>query len=323
MVVVHRVAILVLASAGCALHAETIAGIPTKRPASTGDHCGSVPTTGRGTFQHTSTSIAAKLGSPRHRGIDLIAAESDQTQTIAGKLAYTAADKDAKHERVALFACLGHTWHSLGETRTDRGGRFTVTLSGDQRLPAGVRDLYGIVPADGSGFAFLAYVAKPSESVLVTDIDGTITASEKAVFNTVLFGDDIGHRIGAPQAFAHSGRVVVYLSSRGDQLTGMTRAWLHAHGFPPGPIRHARAAAVAPGPKTVRFKADVLRGLGVPIHAAIGNRSTDVDAYREAGIAADRIFVKLPDFEVELAEDVAAKRAIPFVDYASLAPRLR
>ena len=46
----------------------------------------------------------------------------------------------------------------------------------------------------------------------------------------------------------------------------------------------------------------MLRKLGVPVHAAIGNRATDVAAYREAGIPADRIFMKLPGFDDELAE---------------------
>lgn len=317
---------LVLACAGCALNAETIAELAAPRPPSLGDHCASPPTPSGATpsgFAHTSTSIAARVGGPRHRGIDLIAAETDQTQVIAGKLAYSAADKDARDERVELFACVGRAWRSLGQARTDRGGRFTVTLSGDRRLPPGMRDLYGIVPADHSAFTFLAYVAKAGDSVIVTDIDGTITASENAVFNTVLFGDDIGHRLGAPQAFAASGRVIVYLSSRGDQLTSMTRHWLEVHGFPPGPIRHAQAAATKPGPKTIAFKADELRKLGLPIHAAIGNRATDVAAYREVGVPADRIFMKLPGFEDELATDLGAKRAIGFGDFASIAPRLR
>lgn len=317
---------LVLACAGCALNAETVAKLGAPRPPSLGDHCASPPTLTTGEvdgFRYRSTGFAATLGGPRHRGIDLIAAETDQIQVIGGKLAYSAADKDAAHERVEVFACVAGGWRSLGDARTDRGGRFTVTLSGDRRLPAGIRDLYGIVAADRSGFPFLAYVAKAGESVIVTDIDGTITGSENAILNTVLFGDDIAHRTGAPQAFAQSGRVVVYLSSRGDQLTGVTRAWLDRHGFPPGPIRHARSSITKPGPKTVRFKAEALRGLGVPIHAAIGNRATDVAAYQQAGIPADRIFMKLPGFDDELAADLTAKRAIGFSDYTSLGPRLR
>ncbi len=316
---------LVLACAGCALNAETIAELGAPRPPSSGDHCASPPTPSLATttgFRHASTSIAARVGGPRHRGIDLIAAETDQVQTLAGKLAYSAADKDAEDERVELFACVANSWRSVGVTRTDRGGRFTVTLSGDQRLPPGLRDLYGFVPADASAFTFLAYVAKAGDAVIVTDIDGTITASENAVFNTVLFGDDIGHRLGAPKAFVDAGRVIVYLSSRGDQLTSVTRGWLEAHGFPRGPIRHAQSSVTKPGPKTVAFKADVLRKLGVPVYAAIGNRATDVAAYRAAGIPADRIFMK-QGFDDELADDLRAKRAIGFGDFASIASLLR
>jgi len=319
------VAILVLALAGCALNAETVAQVTATRPPAVDPRCTAPPdAAGSATgFHRSSTALAARFGSPRHRGIDLIAAESDPIQTISGKLAYGAADADAEHEPVEIYACVDGAWQGVGATRTDRGGRFTVTLSGSQRLPPGLRALYGIVPADRSGFSFLAYVAKPGEAVIVTDLDGTVTASENAVFNTFLFGDDIGHRIGAPEALAASGRVVVYLSSRGDQLTGLTRRWLDAHGFPPGPIRHATTAMVKPGPKTVRFKADAIKSFGVPIWAGIGNRASDVEAYRAAGVKAERIFVKLPDFEDELAGELAAGRAIGFRDYASIAARLR
>lgn len=318
-----RVIALVPALAGCALHADTVAEASAPVATAAGDHCASPPTAKGGKFRHRGTRLAAKLGDPRHRGIDLIAVETDQFQTIAGKLAYTATDNDAEDEDVELFACVAGDWKSLGTARTDRGGRFTLSLSGDRRLPRGMRDLYGVVPGDRSGFRFLAYVARPGESVIVTDIDGTITASEKAVFNTVLFGEDIGHRAAAPQALARSGRVVIYLSSRGDQLTGLTRTWLREHGFPVGPIRHARSLVVKPGPKTIAFKADELRALPLPIHAAIGNRATDVAAYRAAGIPAERIFVKLPEFESELAADLAARRAVGFTDYGALLAHLR
>jgi phosphatidate phosphatase PAH1 len=321
--VVHRVIVWVLALAGCAFHADTTAEATAPVARSVQDHCASPPVTGGGKFRHTSTRAFAKLGDPRHRGTDLIAVETDQFQTIAGKLAYTAADKDAKDEDVELFACIDADWKSLGTTRTDRGGRFTLSLSGDQRLPPGLRDLYGFVPGDRSGFRFLSYVARTGDSVIVADIDGTLTASEKAVFNTVLFGEDIGHRANAPQTLAGSGRVVIYLSSRGDQLTGLTRTWLREHGFPVGPIRHAPSLVVKPGAKTIAFKATELRALPMPIHAAIGNRATDVAAYHAAGIPADRIFVKLPEFESELAHDLGTKRAIGFTDYGSLIARLR
>jgi phosphatidate phosphatase PAH1 len=272
-------------------------------------------------FRRASNRLAMAIGSPRHRGVDLIAVESDEKQTLGGKLAYGLIDNDIEREEVMLFACVDDEWKSLGTTVTDNHGRFELALTGTQRLPTGMRDLYGYVPGDRTGFRFLAYVAARDESIIVTDIDGTITESETAIFNTVLFGDDIGHRRNAPQVLANSGRVVVYLSSRGDQLTNVTRKWLADHGFPKGPIRHARSLATKPGPKTVAFKAAALRELTVPVFAAIGNRATDVEAYTRAGIPAHKILVKLPGFDTELAGDLAARRAIAFTDYATL--RLR
>lgn len=323
----HRVAIVSLASlsfGGCAYYADSVVEATSAVATSREDHCPNLPALQAGRFVNASTSFAAKVGDPRHRGIDLIAVETDQTQVLGGKLAYTAADKDAKHEEVVLYACVDDDWKSLGATRTDRGGRFTLELTGRDRLPPGIRDLYGFVSGDGSGFRFLAYVAKAGDSVIVTDIDGTITESENAVMGAFLFHEDIGHRRDAPEVLAASGHTVVYLSSRGDQLTGMTRTWLRAHGFPVGPIRHAKKLVTNPGPKTVRFKAEALRDIlqRVPIHAAIGNRATDIAAYREVGIPAERIFIK-QGFEHETADDLAARRAIGFVDYASIAPRLR
>ncbi|MEO8700727.1 MAG: hypothetical protein ABI867_11820 [Kofleriaceae bacterium] len=304
---------------GCALNAE----VPAETATATKSHCASPPRTGRGSFRSIRNRMFARLGDPRHRGIDLIALESDPVQTIAGKLAYTAADKDLGHEDVELYACVDDAWKSLATLRTDKHGRFRTDLAGDARLPPGTRDLFAYVAGDGTGVRFLAYVAKAGESVIVTDIDGTITASENAVLTTVLFGDDIGHRLDAPQVLAGSDHKIVYVSARGDQMSDVTRRWLRTHGFPDGPMRLAPASLLKPGPKTVAFKTAALRSLSVPIHAAIGNKPTDVESYASAGIPASRIFVKLPEFEGALRGDLAARRAIGFTRFAALPALLR
>jgi hypothetical protein len=250
--------------AGCALHAE----VPVESASATatlsgGGACAAPPIAQRGRFRSVRNRVYAKLGEPRHRGIDLIALDTDATQTIAGKLAYSAADKDLAHEDVTLYACVDASWHPLVTVRTDRDGRFSHDLVGPLRLPAGTRDLFASVAGDGTGVRFLASVATAGESVIVTDIDGTITASENAILNTLLFGDDIGHRLDAPRVLASSGHKVVYMSARGDQLSDVTRRWLRGHGFPDGPLRLARKAITSPGPKTVAFKTAALRSAGV------------------------------------------------------------
>ena len=71
-------------------------------------------------------------------------------------------------------------WRSLGTARTDDEGRFSLALTGDARLPVGLRDLYGAV-ADGTGVWFLAFVAPDGARVIVSDIDGTLTSNGERV----------------------------------------------------------------------------------------------------------------------------------------------
>ena len=284
--------------------------------------CTASPAAPRTQFRHTRSRIVAKVGSPRHRGVDLIAVEGDENQTLGGKLAYTKTDKDLEDEDVVVFACLGKRWRSVGATRTDDEGRFELALTSTSRLPVGMTDLYAHVPGDGSGVRFLGFVAAKGESVIVSDVDGTITSSENAVYRA-LFGIDIGHQPGAPEAFAQSGKTVVYVSARGDQLTEITRQWLTAHGFPKGPMRLAKSLATLPGKRTVALKSWTLDSLRVPIAAGIGNRASDIVAYKNAGLTPDRIFINLPEFTKELRAHLAAGEATPFDHYADLRKALR
>jgi len=284
--------------------------------------CTASPSAARTRFRHTRSRIVAKIGSPRHRGVDLIAVEGDENQTLGGKLAYTKTDKDLEDEDVVVFACIAKRWRSVGATRTDDDGRFELTLAGASRLPVGMTELYAHVPGDGSGTRFVGYVAAQGESVIVSDIDGTITSSENAVYRA-LFGIDIAHQPGAPEAYAQSGKTVVYVSARGDQLTELTRQWLTAHGFPPGPMRLAKSMVTLPGKRTVTLKSSTLDSLRVPIAAGVGNRASDIVAYKNVGLTPDRIFINLPEFTKELRAHLAAGEATPFDHYADLRKALR
>jgi hypothetical protein len=307
--------------ASCALNADMAAPVaaPVAAPQSAAP-CAAPPAAPGAGYRHRRNRLYKSLGEPRFRGIDLIAMEGDPVQTLGGKLAYTAADTDVSDEDVDVYACFPEGWQLLERARTGGDGRFELRLTGDARLPAGMRDLYAHVFGDERGVRFLAYVAPPGTTAIASDVDGTLTESEEAIFNTVLFGDDIGHQPHAPRALAAAaaGRPVIYISSRGDQYTEVTRRWLAIHGFPPGPLRLARAAVTQPGPKTVAFKTAVLRGLHVPIAAGIGNRASDIAAYANAGLAPGRILIELPEFQAELRSDLAAGKATAFRDYREI-----
>jgi phosphatidate phosphatase PAH1 len=310
------IAIVAALTTGCAFHAAV--EHPIVDPSSIAAGCGDAPAIARGHFRHFGSKVTTGLGSPRHRGVDLIASTADETQTLGGKFAYGAVDADLEEETIAISACVDHGWRTIGEATTDEHGRFALTLAGDHRLPAGMRDLYATAIGDGTGVRFVAYVAAPGTRVIVSDVDGTLTRSEHAMVSTVLWGSDIGNQPGAPNALAASGYQVIYVTGRGDQYTEVTRRWLALHGFPRGPLRLAPSTTMAAGAPTIEYKAAALVGLHLPIAAAIGNRASDITAYGRAGVAPGRIFIHLPEFTNEVRDPIAQHLATGFTDYGAL-----
>jgi hypothetical protein len=293
---------------------------PTK-PAITDTRCATPPTTSAVGFRHKRSKALSKLGSPSHRGVDLIASEDDTIQHVEGKLAYGKLDKDIDDEDVEVFACVDSSWKSLGVARTDDDGRFEMIL-GDQRLPVGMRDLYAAALGDGTGAYFVGYVAPRATSIVVTDVDGTISWSENSIIKTVIKRTkDIGHRPSAPGALQQLPYPIVYVTARGDAFIDVTRQWLERHGFPRGLLRLSRGAFAKPGSSAVAYKKQVLRGLTVPIAAGIGNRRSDITAYSSIGLAGNQIFIHLPEYAKEVKADLDAGNATGFADYATL-PKL-
>ncbi len=289
--------------------------------------CAEVPDAGpSGSWRHTSSTLVAHLGDPHHRGIDLVAAADDAVQTLGGRLTYGPTDKDLEDEDVDVFACANGTWENLGRATTDDEGRFTLALSDAQRLPVGVHDLYLSVVGDRTGVPFVGLVAPTGTPVVVSDVDGTLTASENAYPTTLALGGDVGVHPSAPQALAAAasrGAQVVYLTARGDRFTQDTRDWLAANGFPKGPLRMPTAIITLPGDETVELKTNLLLSLSAfELSAGVGNRASDITAYTNVGLSPDRIFIKGPEFDDETGSQIAAGMATRFIDYATLVPTL-
>jgi len=285
--------------------------------------CAGVPDAGpTSPWRHLSSHLIEDYGEPHHRGIDLIATPADAAQAITGRITYGGTDKDLEDENVSLFACEGATWRSIGTARTDGEGRFSLTLSGGARLPVGMRDLYVSVDGDRTGAKFLAYVAPAGSSVIASDMDGTLTASENEYPKALAFGGDVAVQDGAPAALmsaAVRGVSIIYITARGDRFTQDTRDWLVAKGFPRGPLVMPTSIITMPGDDTIEFKSSALARLATfSLLAGIGNRATDVAAYTDAGLSADRVFIKLPEFEGELSADLMAGRATSFLEYEVL-----
>lgn len=276
-------------------------------------------------WRHTLNAVVASSGAPHHRGVDLIAATDDATQRLAGKIAYGLTDKDLEDEDVELFACLDARWQRLGAARTDDDGRFSLALTGDARLPAGMRDLYVSVVGDRTGARFVGFVAPRGTKLVVSDVDGTLTGSENAYPLALASGGDVPAQPDAAAALtslAARGYTIAYVTARGDRFTQDTRDWFAAKGFPRGPMRLPPAIVTAPGADTVEMKTSALASLAAfEIAAGIGNRASDITAYTAAGLPPERIFIKLPEFGEELAAPLAAGEAVGFSRYEELRAR--
>jgi phosphatidate phosphatase PAH1 len=287
-------------------------GIPDVR-------CAGTPATGRAhgfrSFRH---AMVTRLARPNHRGFDLIATSTDD-QVLRGKLAYGVVDKSLEHEDVELFACVAGTWQNVGTTRTDDEGHFALRLEGANRLPVGLRDIYGSVVGDRTGVHFLAYIAPSGSPLMVSDVDGTLTASETSFVKAVFLGRSVSPQPGAAEALRlaeASGYQIVYMTARSERFTDATRAWLAANGFPRGPLRLAPSLITKPGAPTVAYKERALKSLTGFDVRALGNRKSDVSAYAAAGVPADHIFIKLPEFRGELATPLSSGAAIGFGHYS-------
>lgn len=186
-------------------------------------------------------------------------------------------------------------WTSLGRATTDDEGSYSITPKGaviDRSTP-----VYSILEADGSCAEHFDYVLPAQTKVIVTDIDGTLTASDDELLQQINDGTYVPKTMIAAQelttAWSDKGYVVVYLSARPHTFRSETRTWLEEEGFAPGPMVTAPAPVVD---ETARaYKAAWLdrveNDFQWDIVAAYGNAQSDIDAYADAGIPLDRTFI--------------------------------
>lgn len=284
--------------------------------------CAGKPAVGpRRGFRSWRSGMISAIARADHRGYDLVATQAD-TQVLRGTLAYGLTDKSLGDEDVELFTCIAGAWQPVGTTRTDDNGDFALQLGGAKRMPVGLRDVYGSVVGDRTGFRFLAYVAPAGSHLVVSDVDGTLTAHENQFAKAVFLGRRVGAQPGAAAALsraAAAGYQVVYVTARGERFTDATRYWLATHGFPRGPVRLAPTLVLRPGAPTVAYKKRVVGELAASFAVAgVGNRKSDIAAYHAAGLPPHRIFIKLPEYAGEVAAALRQGAAIGFGHYNEL-----
>jgi phosphatidate phosphatase APP1 len=267
-------------------------------------------------FEHTISKVTVAAGPSFHRGRDQILSVGD-AQWVIGKMTYSYADKDLRDEEVDVFVergC-GGTWEQLGTTKTtkdgdhatvegvvDSGGRVYFEIPKAKELGAGRHRVRLVVAGDQTFTDVRIDVLPKGSPVVVSDVDGTLTASETAEFPALLQGDlPAAHPKAAEalSALAAKGYRVVYLTARPEFLTGRTHDFLDVSGFPPGIVHTTTGMTGALGEAAATFKSDELAALaahGHKIEWAFGNKESDTEAYEAAKVPREqRVFLKVSD----------------------------
>ena len=266
---------------------------------------------------HSLTSALIAAGGARHRGHDLFLTPQSPQWLIA-RVAYGLFDAALPGEEVDVFLLrgCGNSWEKLGtaivtgngehapvEGVPDPGGRVYFPIPADKRLALGRHRVRFVVAGDGSATEAFVEVRAAGTAVAVIDVDGTLTTSESAEFGALLTGKLPTAEPEAARALSllpGVGYRLLYLTARPEWLTGRTREFLSAAGFPPGIVETTAGGSGALGADAARFKTEALArlaGKGLRPALAIGNTDTDAEAYAAANIepAQRRIFLRFTD----------------------------
>jgi phosphatidate phosphatase PAH1 len=253
------------------------------------------PAADEGWRHDIATPIVTAAGDANHAGKDVIA-RYGAPAALTAKLAYGAVSKDLEDEDVLVFVddCSG--WRSLGRATTDDDGRVRVAAP---MLPVGAYEVRFQVAGDQSVTMSVLWVLPAGTRFVVSDIDATLTTSDGELFEQIFAGlVPPAYPMGAELMAAHAerGHVVMYLTGRPYWLSEMTRDWLGAKRFTPGPLRVTDSNAdILPTESSVgAFKRAQLAELvaaGFVIDAAYGNATTDISAYLATGIDPARVWI--------------------------------
>jgi hypothetical protein len=249
-------------------------------------------------WRHRRTRILTlPAGAPNHSSQDSIARPGEPVR-IPGKFAYGAISRDLQDENVRVVIDLCDQWRELGAYTTDGDGRISVPLP--VALGPGVYELHFQVLGDGSTTASTLWILPAGTRLTLTDIDGTMTRSDRELFEQIRDGSHVPvpypGALGLTDTHAAKRWIVVYLTGRPYYLTAQTRTWLADLAFVPGPLHvtDGNGDAVPSQGGVGDFKKAWIEGLlaqDYVIDFAYGNASTDIYAYLGAGIPASNVWI--------------------------------
>lgn len=269
------------------------------------------PAADEGWRHSIATPIVTAAGAANHAGKDAVI-KTGTAATISGKFTYGTISKDLQDEDVLVFLDDCSSWMSLGRHTTDSDGRFSFA---GPAMPVGVYEVVFQVAGDQSLTRAYVWQLPAGTHLIVSDIDATLTTSDRAVFEQILNGSVIPDAYPSAEALiaahAERGHVILYLTGRPYWLSEKSRAWLNARQFSPGALRVTDTNLdVAPTEGAVgEYKLARLNELlaqGFIIDAAYGNATTDIYAYLGAGVAPADVWIIGPNAGEQGTHAVAA-----------------
>lgn len=168
------------------------------------------------------------------------------------------------------------------------------------------------------------YLWQPTTKIVISDIDGTITKSDKLGHLYTFVGKDWTHAGVASlyKQLTGNGYEILYLSSRAIGMAGQTRKYLDGIRqdggvtLPQGPVimspdrlfqsLHREVVIHRPQDFKIRALSDVHRLFMAasplpnytPFYAGFGNRGTDSISYKSVGVPEGKIFIINPQSEI-------------------------
>ncbi|XP_076004041.1 phosphatidate phosphatase LPIN2 isoform X2 [Genypterus blacodes] len=252
------------------------------------------------------------------------ASMSQEKLPLPPKAGDTSSDEESKE--VSAVSCQERLQPADGQAYpSPHTYRKSLRLSSDQiaslKLKEGPNDVTFSITTQYQGTCRCEgtiYLWNWDDKVIISDIDGTITKSD--VFGQILpqLGKDWTHQGIAKlyHSVAENGYKFLYCSARAIGMADMTRGylqWVNDGGtiLPRGPLMLSPSSLFSAFHREVIekkpeiFKIECLTDIKnlfqhnkQPFHAAFGNRTNDVFAYKEVGVPVCRIFTVNPKGEL-------------------------
>ena len=240
---------------------------------------------------------------PGHYAIDAIVV-SGNPASIQARFAYGLSNKDLEGELVDVLIddCSG-AYEALGTAKSDHKGRIAFDIPSATTLQPGLYAIYLRARGDNSSTTGLLNILPEGAKFAVFDIDGTLTTDDSELMKSITHPGYLPKtRTGATQIVelrAAMGYQILYLTGRPEQLTPRTRRWLNSMGFAPGVLHLSPKISdvIADNAHVGTYKANYLSSMtraGFALDTAYGNATTDIYAYRSAGIATKETFIAGP-----------------------------